>query len=70
LIDTAHENPADTVASARRSFGLESQTFDLDDTAADRDLAEVLGHEPADRVDILVLDRDVEEVLEVVDLEP
>src|SRR5215207_8763962 len=63
-----HEHLADPVAPPRRSLGLEPQTADLDDAAADRDLAQMLRHESADRVDILVLDRDVEKILQIVDL--
>ena len=38
--------------------------------AGDRHLAEVLGHQAADGVDVLVVDLDVEELAQLVDGEP
>src|SRR5690349_13916272 len=60
----------DPVAPAGRALRLEPQPERLDVRAADRHAAEVLGHEAADAVDLLVLDPEVEELAEVVDREP
>ena len=48
-------------------LGLEAQPVRLDVRARDRDPAEVLGHQAADAVDVLLLDVEAEQLVEVVD---
>src|SRR5690242_4964573 len=63
----ADQHRLDAVAAPGGLLGLEAQPVRLDRRAGDRDLAEVLGHQAEDRVDVLLLDVDAEELVEVVD---
>src|SRR6478735_4501265 len=65
--DARDEHGADAVAAAGGGLGLEAQAVRLDHRARDRDPAEVLGHQAADAVDVLLLDVEAEELVEVVD---
>src|SRR6478735_11805482 len=65
--DACDEHGADAVAAAGRSLGLEAQVVGLDHGARDRDPAQVLGHQAADAVDVLLLHVEAEELVEVVD---
>ena len=52
------------------ALGAEAQPVADDLGARDRDPPEVLGHQATDGLDVLVVDRDVEQLSEVVDREP
>src|SRR5699024_102544 len=54
------------VASAGRAFGGQRETGDLHLGAGDGDPAEVLGHQSADRVDVLVEELETEQFAQVV----
>ena len=55
----------DLVAATRGTLRLEAQAVALHDGPGDRDLAEVLGHQPADAVHVLVLDVEADDLVEV-----
>src|ERR1700712_4118577 len=63
------QHRADPVAAPLGLLGDEDQAPDLDPGTGDGDLAEVLGHQSADRVDLVVLDLDPGDLVEVVDRE-
>ena len=61
------QHGADLVAAAGGVLGGEAQAVRLDRGARDRDQPEVLGHQAADAVDVLLLDVEAEQLVEVVD---
>src|SRR5690606_25746372 len=69
-LDTGDDHPADAVPPTLRRLRLEAQAPHLHDRPGDGDRAQMLGHQPADRVDVVVLDADAEQLLEIVDVEP
>src|SRR3954453_21227735 len=65
LYDGRDQHRADPVATALDLLGLEQPPVDLDRRAGDRDLAEVLGHQATDGVDLVVLEGTAEDLVEV-----
>src|SRR4051795_10193491 len=65
--EPADQHALDLVATSGRRLGDEAEPVGLDVGPGDRHPAEELGHQPADGVDVVVLDFDPDQLVEVVD---
>src|SRR4051794_20816455 len=68
-VGVGDEHGPDAVVATLGLLGHEDQALDLDPGAGDGDLAQVLGHQAADGVDLVVVDLDAGDLVEVVDRE-
>src|SRR6186997_3649098 len=68
--DPPYQHGADPVAAALRALGGQLDAVQPDLGAGDRHAPQVLGEQAADRVDVVVLQLDVQELGELVEVQP